>query len=113
MNTPEELGLIELDWDHTYLLGWYDHSDRAYLTSWDNRGSNLEEIYVIVYGNVNGFNFPLWDAPVPNGATVFEVPKNKNHFDLARETGGFCAIAWRIPNVVKRMDKMVQFYLKH
>ena len=99
-----KLGLIELDWDHTYILGWYDHSNRAYLSSWDNRG-NLEEIRVIVYGNVNSFNFPLWDTTVPNGVTVFKVPQNKNQFDLARETGGYYAIAWNIPDSIKRKVK--------
>lgn len=79
----------ELSWDRLYLLGWYDHSGRPHLTTW---GGDRPLIHVVVHG-VNGFNFPLWDAPVPSRARVEPLPQDwQGTYDTF--DGGYIAIGW-------------------
>lgn len=82
-----------LDWNNTYLLGWYDENGRSFLTTWSG---DLPMIQVVVTG-CNGINMPLWNAQVPKGAKLHPVPHDTEPRDYARKLGGYHAFGWRVP----------------
>jgi hypothetical protein len=87
-----------LTWENTYLLAWYDRAGKSYLTSWDG---DLPMIHVVVTG-CSGMNMPLWNAPVPSGATIHPIPPSTDPQEYARQLGGYYAFGWRVP--VKRKE---------
>jgi len=87
-----------LDWQSVYLLAWYDHMGRAYLTTWNG---DLPIVHVVVTG-CKELNMPLWDAPVPEGARLHRIPDDYDPQEYARKLGGFHAFGWRVP--VKRKE---------
>lgn len=82
-----------LDWSEHYLLGWYDRSGRAYLTTWDG---DLPVVHVVVTGCAES-RIPLWSAKVPPGARLEPVPEGQDPHEYAAELGGYHAIGWRVP----------------
>lgn len=74
-----------LSWDHTYLLGWYNHGGQAFLTTWDGREP---DVYVVVTG-CSAIGMPLWDAYVPERARLREIPPGESGHDYARAIGAF------------------------
>lgn len=98
----DQAALTILDWDHIYLLGWYDSKGRGYLSSW--AGSN-PPIDVVVRG-MGAYGPPLWNAPVPTGCFAHPIPTEhtKDHMSriaYATSIGGVYAFGWEIP-VVRR-----------
>jgi hypothetical protein len=93
----------ELAWDGVYLLGWYDHEGKGYLTTWKG---TMPYVHVVVTG-CNGLNMPLWDAHVPPNARLHPVPGDKDPEDYAKEMGGYHAFGWKIP-VVRRTPGVPQ-----
>lgn len=90
-----------VDWDHVYLLGWYDETGRSYLSTWDG---DHPYVYVVVT-HLGGRQMPLWKAPVPRGAELQLVPDMKEHQErvaYATSKGGFLAIAWYIEDGFQR-----------
>jgi hypothetical protein len=88
-----------LDWSQVYLLAWYDDQGRGYLTTW---GGSLP-VYSFVVTGCNGGNIPLWDAPLPTSARVYQVPAGRDPQNFANEMGGYHAIGWKVP--VKRKSR--------
>jgi hypothetical protein len=84
---------MEPSWDTTYLLGWYDHSGKAHLTTWDGPNSILN----FVVTGITEFNIPMWDSSVPRNAKLHLIPEGKIAQDFAREIGGYCVIGWKVP----------------
>lgn len=82
-----------LDWSGVYLLAWYDSGGYGYLTTWE--GSLTVHNFVVT--GCPGGNVPLWDAPVPGSAQVYDVPSGKDPQEFAREMGGYHAIGWKVP----------------
>jgi len=91
-------------WDHVYLLGWYDESGKAFLTTWD--GDKPVRSFVVT--GVDSINMPLWNAPVPKNAAIHAVPMGKDPQIHARELGGFHAIGWWVPKN-ERKSQEVQY----
>lgn len=88
-----------VDWDHVYLLGWYDHEGRDYLTSWDG---DLPYVNVVVLGVLPETGMPLWNASVPEGAMVEEIPEGVDPHEYAKEKGGYYAFGWLFADGVER-----------
>jgi hypothetical protein len=94
-----------LDWNHLYLLGWYDRDGRSNLTTWHG---DYPMLTVVVTG-VNGLTLPLWDAPVPPNAR-FEVTADlEGALAKARSEGGYAAIGWYIEEGFERKAKLAGF----
>ncbi len=91
----------KLDWNHVYLLGWYDHSGRSHLSTWHG---DFPVVTVVVFG-VNPLNIPLWDALVPPNAR-FELASSLDAAQgKARSQGGYAAFGWYIEKGFERRDK--------
>jgi hypothetical protein len=82
-----------LDWSQHYLLGWYGWDGRAYLSTWSG---DLPIKHYVVLG-CKASNMPLWNAPVPSGATLLPVPMGENPGEYAARLGGYHAIGWEVP----------------
>lgn len=95
-----ELSALTIDWDHVYLLGWYGHDGKPYLTTWDG---NLPYVNVVVTG-CDHFNMPMWKAPVPKGAELHAIPEDKNPQEYAIEINGYHALGWYIADGFQRDD---------
>ena len=94
-----------LDWDHVYLLGWYDENCRSYLTTWDG---DLPMVGVIVTG-CEPTRMPLWSAPVPTSAKLHPVP---SHLENLREIvlhawamNGYYAFGWKTEEAFERKPR--------
>ena len=87
-----------LDWDHLWLLGWYDHNGQGYLTTWEG---SMPYVHVVITG-VKGINFPLWRAPVPQYADIHEIPEGKDPKEYAKEIGGYYAFGWLLEDLIER-----------
>lgn len=91
-----------LNWDHTYLLGWYDRTGRSFLTSWDG---DLPLVGVVVVGG-RPLGPPLWNAPVPAGCVAYPVPTTlvdlEARIAYATTLGGVYAFGWRLDRVIER-----------
>lgn len=94
MEAPE----IPVDWDHVYLLGWYDRERRSYLTTWDG---DLPMVNVVVLG-LPSHRMPMWDAPVPPQAELRRVPDDQDPHEYAASLGGYHAFGWLVADGVKR-----------
>ncbi len=86
-----------IDWNHVYLLAWYDETGRGYLTTWDG---DLPYVNVVVTG-ARPITMPLWAAEVPPGAGIMLVPPDRDttreeRLAFARESGGYLALGWYI-----------------
>ncbi len=92
-----------VDWDHVYLLAWYDRDRQGYLTTWDG---DLPYIHVVITGLSDGHahrhGMPLWKAPVPPGAELVQVPEGRDPHEYAAELGGFYAMGWHMPTKIER-----------
>ncbi len=88
-----------IDWEHVYLLGWYDKSGKAYLTTWDDDGS-MQSVNVVVTSV--GTSVPMWDAS-SKGAIIHEIPFDKTPQEYAEEIGGYHAFGWYIEDGITRM----------
>lgn len=103
-----------LDWNHVYLLGWYDQSGRGHLTTWYG---DRETTKVIVTGPmVKSFGPPLWKSPTlfdnktcPGPSvdqyTLHEIPDGFSPQGFARRLNGVVAIGWYIPEGFVRRSK--------
>ena len=105
MTTPVP-DAVPLDWDFTYLLGWYGPDERSYLSSW--MGSN-PPVEVIVVGYNEGYGPPLWNAPVPPSCKVYKMPEHivdlKAKVAYATHLGGVYAFGWLLDKPVDRTPK--------
>jgi hypothetical protein len=90
---------MKFDWDHIYLLSWYDQNGKAYLTTWEG---DLPIIAVVVTGARKPYGPPLWRAPVPAGCELHEIPTGKGNQEYAKELGGVVAIGWYIKDGLTR-----------
>jgi hypothetical protein len=77
-----------LDWDHVYLLGWFQHG-RAYLTTY---AGYRPKVTVVV--RTPGCSPPMWAARVPAGCELVPVPPETDASVLARQLGGVVAFGW-------------------
>lgn len=93
----------QIDWDHVYLLAWYDQTGKSYLTTWDG---DLPYVHVVVTG-LGGRHMPLWkSSDVPSGAQLHLVPDDVTDFrqqiEYANKMGGYLALGWYIEEGFKR-----------
>jgi len=102
-----------IDWNHVYLLGWYDRSVRPYYTTWSG---DLPRIQVVVTGpEVEKWGPPIWKAPAnvkPNSYgfpsypydqyQLHEVKEGEDWEAKARELGGVRAFGWYIEQGFER-----------
>lgn len=92
----------QIDWNHVYILGWWDETGRHYLTSWDG---DCPYVNVVVVGATGG-KVPVWAFPVKSGLELVEVPEDKvtreDQLAYARERGGYLALAWYIEEGFER-----------
>lgn len=83
-----------LDWNHVYLLGWYDKTGRAYLSTWMG---DRPMVHVIVK-NHHSFGPPLWRAPAPARCTLEGFPEDvttlEDRVTYATAHGGSYAFGW-------------------
>jgi len=89
---------MKFDWDHIYLLGWYDQNGKAFLTTWEG---DLPQVSVVVTG-VSPYGPPLWRTPVPAGCTLHAIPLGKSNQEYAKELGGVVAFGWYIEDGMTR-----------
>lgn len=100
---------LKLDWNHVYLLAWYDDNDNPYLTTWMDTDETIENyIHVVVVGpEVHKWGPPIWGAPAtakPNNFgipsfpveefTLYGVKPEEDWKQKARELGGVRALGW-------------------
>lgn len=83
---------MTLDFNHVYILAWYDWNGRGYLTTWDG---DLPYVTAVITG-VTGLTMPFWDAPVPPSAELHAIPEGRDADEYAREIGGYRVLAWYI-----------------
>ena len=105
IDPPEK---IKLDWDHVYLLGWYNRDGVAHLTSWSGGNPN---IHVVVSGpKVLTYGPPLWNASISmemggypvEDFTLHELKLEEDWQSQAQKLGGVIAFGWYIPKGFKR-----------
>lgn len=93
---------MKLDWDHFYLLAWYGADGRQYLTSWTG---DEPIVYAVVRG-VPESKMTVWEALVPVGAELVEIPADKvtqeDRLAYAREVGGLLAFGWYVKEGITR-----------
>ncbi len=91
-----------IDWDHVYLLGWYDQAGRSYLTSWDGPS---DYVHVVVK---TAQSPPMWSAPVPPGAELAAMPEHlttlTDRVQYATSIGGVYAFGW-LMNLGETIDR--------
>lgn len=93
-----------LHWDHVFLLGWYDETGKAYLSSWMG---NAPMVHVVVTG-VNSTRFPLWKAPIPPNAQLHPMPKDLTPYEFvshATSMNGYYAFGFYMEDVIDRAPK--------
>jgi hypothetical protein len=84
---------MAIDWEHIYLLGWYDWSGRAYLTSWD--GDHPVYDFVITGPSSPPKDIPMWDAPVDRETyKLYRIPPGEEPGSYAKRLGGYHVIGW-------------------
>lgn len=106
-----------IDWNHVYLLGWYDHDGKPYLTTWrDTEKTKNNYITVVVTGpDVLQYGPPIWNAPAnckPNKYgfpshpveeyQLHEVKVGEDADEKAHQLGGVKAIGWYIEEGFER-----------
>ncbi len=93
-----------LNWDHTYLLGWYDREEKSYLSSWDGDNPRVD---CVVVGYNHGYGPPIWHAPVPPRCVAFKMPADlvttKDKVAYATRLGGVYAFGWYITQPIQRV----------
>jgi hypothetical protein len=89
----------EIDWDHVYLLGWYDHEGTPYLSTW---AGDRPRVDVVVFGTGGGLLMPLWDGAVPKGVAFEPVPEGEEPLAYAKSRGGYYAFGWYFAEGIKR-----------
>lgn len=89
---------MKFDWDHIYLLGWYDENGKAFLTTWEG---SQPLIYVVVTG-ASPYGPPLWRAPIPKDCELHEIPTGKGNQEYAKGLGGVLAFGWYIEDGMTR-----------
>lgn len=94
-----------VDWDHTYLLGWYGSDGRAYLSSWHGEAPRVDVVVI----TSSSYGPPLWNAPIQEGTLAFPIPEHVQGHDekiaYAREHGGVYAFGWYLDQVIDRTPK--------
>lgn len=78
-----------IDWEHVYLLGYYGRNKEPYLSTWGGEGESVSVVITNLSGHV-----PMWDAPVPPGAQLQEVPEGVDGHEYAEKLGGIFAFGW-------------------
>lgn len=98
-----------IDWDHIYILAWYDHDGKGYLSSWQG---DYPKVYVLVEGLRSGplgfVQMPMWNAPVPEGVTLREIDQELPFQDMlgvSRDRDALLALAWVMPEVIDRTPR--------
>jgi hypothetical protein len=91
--------ILFIDWDHVYLLGWYDWNRKAYLTSWDG---NFPMVNVIVTGGTP----VMWRGYVKNGLKLHEIPEGIDPHKQAMLMNGLFAFGWYIKDGIDRNKLM-------
>ena len=97
-----------IDWNHIYLLGWYDYDNISYLTTWSGE---LPYIYVIITGPVLPYGPPIWntiknwrDGNHYTDFQIYEVePKDWNN-KKAEQMHGIRAFGWYIEKGFERKE---------
>lgn len=84
----DEMNKMIIDWDHVYLVGYYDKSGNPILTTWI---STKPRIDVVVTGCDE---VPLWRAPIPTGCKIHEIPAGRDPGEYAKSIGGLYAFGW-------------------
>ena len=99
---------MHLDWNHFYILGWYDSNRKPYLTTWDGKAPIITA--VITGPKVQTHGPPIWDSPeVWKGYglayekyTIHELPCEvgaeiiEDPYHAAELLGGVVAFGWYI-----------------
>lgn len=67
MTGTEHQTTEKLDWDHVYLLGWYDSKGKPYLSTWSG---DLKKVEVVVVGFNHALGPPLWSTPALVACTL-------------------------------------------
>jgi len=101
--TEDKRIVMRIDWEHVYLLAWWDEKGKSYLTTWD---WNRPYVHVVVTG-LDGWHMPLWKHPdVPSGAQLHLVPDEVSNFqhrlEYAALRGGYLALGWYIEEGFER-----------
>lgn len=86
---------MTIDWEHFYVLGWYDSDGRAYLSTWNGDLPIFEAV-------VTGGDPPLWKAPVPPRRKIHAVPLEVSATEYATSIGGVRVIGWYIEKGFER-----------
>lgn len=96
----------EFDWNHVYLLGWYDSKGTSYLSTWIGAIDNRVEVVVVGFDSAHGP--PLWNAPVPNDCVLLAIPISTHSFDeriaYATSVGGVYAFGCLSKNKIDRQN---------
>ena len=88
-----------VDWDHIYLLWYYGPNKKPYLSTW---GGDGVPIAVLITNLPKGAFVPLWDAKVPTGAKIQEIPEGVDEYEYAEQHSGIAAFGWYIENGFER-----------
>jgi len=121
-----------IDWNHVYLLGWYDPDGRPHLTTWEDSDETRKNLVtVVVTGpDVAQWGVPIWSSPAnckpnpygypshhyteyqlhevkPDEVTVEFIcgkmtRRPKTAQEKAKELGGVVALGWYIEQGFER-----------
>jgi len=107
-----------IDWDHVYLLGWYDKTGRSYLTTWEGDRPYISVIITAsapLIALLHYWGPPIWDAST-NHKPADWLPPPLHYADLelhsvgpgedakekATRLGGIVAFGWYIQEGFRR-----------
>jgi hypothetical protein len=96
----EAMTIVQLNWDHFYMLGFFSADGRANLSTWEGR---LELIDVVVVGASDyDLALSMWNAPLRHRWDLIAIPKGTDPQTFAQEHGGLHAIGWLLPRPIVR-----------
>lgn len=93
-------GMVDVDWDHLYILGWTRRDGSRALTSWDGDQPMVDAVMV----GSDDADVPVWRAAVPEGAELHPIPKGRDPDEYAAELGGIRVFGWLVDEGIERID---------
>ena len=79
-----------IDWNHVYLLGWFDCFGKCYLTTWTGDMPPVDCVII-------GWQPPLWNSPIQNQSIepmIDSAKTTEEKIEYASQRGGVYAFGW-------------------